>query len=84
MGVTAKDMDPVDALETVGQFLRPPDVTQLRERIVELRVFDVVAVELSGQPLVAVDVYLDPKRKPGLQLDVNETQVAIHEVVVEL
>ena len=49
-GVAAKHMDPVDALETVGQFLRPPDVTQLQERIVELRVFDTVTVELPGQP----------------------------------
>ena len=59
-----------------GQFLCPLDVTQMQECIVDLDELDVVVIEPSCQPLVAVDVHLNPKREPGLQLDVNETQVA--------
>lgn len=56
----------------------------MQERIVDLDELDVVVIELPCEPLVAVDVHLNPKREPGLQLDVNETQVAVNEVVVQL
>jgi hypothetical protein len=77
-------MNPVDPLETVGQLLRPLDVAQPHERIVELHVLDVVTIELPSQPLVAVDVDLDLKREPTLELDVDEPQVSVQEVVVEV
>jgi hypothetical protein len=83
-GITAEHMNPVDSLETVGQLLRPLDVAQPHERIVELHVLDVVTIELPSQPLVAVDVDLDLKREPTLELDVDEPQVSVQEVVVEV
>ena len=52
--------------------------------IVDLRILDLVVIELTGQPLVPIDIYLDLKREPGLQLDVNEPQVVVHEVVVKM
>ena len=83
-GITAERMNPVDPLETVGQLLRSLDVAQPHERIVELHVLEVVAIELPSQPLVAVDVDLDLKREPTLELDVDEPQVSVQEVVVEV
>ena len=83
-GVPAEHMNPVHSLETVGQFLRSLDVAQPQERIVELRVLDVVTIELPSQPLVAVDVDLNLAREPALELDVNESKIRVLEVVVEV
>ena len=83
-GIPAEHVNPVDPLETVGQLLRPLDVAQPHERIVEFRVLDVVTIELPSQPLVPVDVDLDLKREPTLELDVDEPQVSAQEVVVEV
>src|SRR5258708_5489926 len=47
-------------------------------------VLDPAPVELARQPLMAVEVDLHLEREPGLQLDVDEPQLAIHEVVIEL
>jgi len=43
-----------------------------------------VAIESAREPLVAVDVDLDREREPGLQFDVDEAELTVHEVVVEL
>jgi hypothetical protein len=83
-GIAAEHMNPVDPLETAGQLLRSLDVAQPHERIVELHVLEVVAIELPSQPLVAVDVARDLKRGPTLELDVDEPQVSVQEVLVEV
>src|SRR5207249_8428775 len=44
---------------------------------------DSILLQLSGEPLVSVDVHLYLKRKPGLQLDVDQAEVAVHEVVIK-
>ena len=58
-GIPAEHMNPVHSLETVSQLLRALDVAQAHESVVELRVLDVVTIELPIQPLVAVDVDLE-------------------------
>ena len=83
-GVPAEHMNPVDPLETIRQLLRPLDVAQAHERIVELHVLHAVTVKLPSQPLVAVDVNLNLAREPALELDVDESQVIVQEVVVEV
>src|SRR5712664_2173096 len=84
LGVAPEHPDPVDALELVGDLLRARDVAQAREGVVDLEVLDPAPVELARQPLVTVEIDLHLEREPGLQLDVDEPQLAIHEVVIEL
>jgi len=43
----------------------------------------VLAVELSGQPLVAVDIDLKGQGEPGRQADVQQTKLGIEEVEIE-
>ncbi len=74
---------PVDARELVGDLLRALDVAQPDDSVVDLEVLDPAPVELARQPLVTVEVDLHLEREPGLQLDVDESQLAVHEVVVE-
>jgi hypothetical protein len=73
-------MNPVDSLETVGRLLISLDVAQTHERMVELDVLDVVTIKLLSQPLVAVDVDLNPTREPTLEPDADEPQVSVQEV----
>ena len=42
-----------------------------------------LAVELSGQPLVAVDIDLKGQGEPGRQADVQQTKLGIEEVEIE-
>src|SRR5258708_6967246 len=63
---------------------RSHDVAQTREGVIDLEVLDPAPVELARQPLVTVEIDLHLEREPGLQLDVDQTQLAIHEVVIEL
>jgi hypothetical protein len=43
-----------------------------------------MAVEPAREPLVAVDVDLDRERESSLDLHVDQTALAVHEVAVEL
>ena len=64
--------------------MRAHDVAQAREGVIDLEVLDPAPVGLARQPLVTVEVDLHLEREPALQLDVDESQLAIPEVVVEL
>ena len=83
-GVAVEHVHPVDTLEAIGQLLRRFGIAQTQKRVVQLQVRDTVLAHLPGQPLVAVDVHLDPEGKPRLQLHVDEAEVAVHEIVVEV
>src|SRR5206468_198542 len=83
-GIAPEHPNPVDARELIGDLLRALDIAQAHEGVVELEVLDSASVEPPCQPLVTVEVDLHLEREPGLQLDVDESQLAIHEVVVEL
>src|SRR2546426_1894023 len=83
-GIAPEHPDPVDAWELIGDLLPALDIAQAQESVVELEVLDSSSVELARQPLVTVEVDLPLEREPALQLDVDESQLAIPEVVVEL
>jgi hypothetical protein len=68
----------------VGDLLRALTVAQAHECVVDLEVLDPAPVELARQPLVTVEIDLHLEGEPGLQLEVDEPQLAIHEVVIEL
>jgi hypothetical protein len=80
----AEDAHPVHAGKTVGQSLRAHQVAHLQEDVVALEVLQPMAVEPARELLVAVDVDLDREREPGLDLHVDQTELAVHEVAVEL
>lgn len=48
-----------------------------------LEVMDAMTRELSGQPFMPVNVDLDAKRKPRLNLDMDEAELSVEEVIVE-
>ena len=56
----------------------------MHKGVIGLAVLQPVAVELAREPLVAIHIDLDRKREPGLDLDVDEPELAVHKVVVEL
>jgi hypothetical protein len=67
----------------VGKGLCAGEVLDPEENVVELGGADGVPRELVGEPFMAVEVNLDLQGEPGLPLDVDEPELAVHEVVVE-
>ena len=53
------------------------------KRVVLLHETQLLMHHLLGQPFVAVDIDLDGERQPGLQPDVDQSELRIEEVVVE-
>jgi len=79
-GQTIKgDMQLVDR-EGVGERLRLGAVTEGAERIVEWFDGDAGLPELSGQPVVAVAVELQPERRPGRDAEITQTELRINGV----
>jgi hypothetical protein len=83
-GVSVQQPRPVQVGEPIGQALRSRQVADADEDVVDLGVLDAAGRELARQPLVAVEVDLDLQREPGLHPNVQQTQIAVHEVVVQV
>ena len=73
----------MSAANAVGEALGLDGVVELGERVVLLHEAQLLLHHLLGQPFVAVDVDLDGERQPGLQADVDQTELGIEEIVVE-
>src|SRR5438270_2917427 len=74
---------PFLAQQLVGNLLCLGGVAQDQKSVVAALVAEVLAVELSGQPLVAVDIDLKGQGEPGRQADVQQTKLGIEEVEIE-
>ncbi len=68
--------------EGVGERLRLGAVAEGAERIVEWFDGDAGLPELSGQPVVAVAVELQPERHPGRDPEITQTELRINEVEI--
>src|SRR3954452_12814419 len=60
------------------------DVLDPQKDIVVLGVANVIGREFARQPLVAIEIDLDLKRKPGLNTHMDQAKVAIHEIEVQV
>jgi len=68
--------------EGIGKRLRLGAVTEHAERIVERLDGDALLTELSGQPVVAVAVELQPERRPRRHTQIAQAELLIDEVEV--
>src|SRR5207248_9111615 len=82
-GQGAQKAWPFLAEKPVGKLLCLGRVVQDQKSVVAALVAEVLAVELSSQPFVAVDVDLHGQGEPGGQADVQETELRIEEVEIE-
>ena len=67
---------------SVGNSLGGSPIVDLEKRIVELRVADLSAVQLAGQPIVAVAVELQAERAPGRDPQIAQAQFLIDEIEI--
>src|SRR5262249_25578164 len=74
---------PFVAQQVVGELLGLGDIAQGRKDVVALLEGDALLVEGSGQPLVAVEIDLGRKGKPGWQSDMEKSKGGIEEVEVK-
>ncbi len=58
-------------------------IVELCKRVVLLHEAQFFLHHLLGQPFVAVDIDLDSERQPGLQADMDQTELRIEEVVIK-
>jgi hypothetical protein len=83
VGVALEGLHPVPEDQAIRKGLRAREVLDPEKDVVELGVAEGVTRELMGEPFMAVEVELDLQREPGLQLDVDQPELAVHEEVVE-
>ncbi len=74
---------PVLVREAVRELLRPLTVGDPGERVVLFAIGDAMPVQLARQPLMAVQADLDDQRKPGLDADVQQSELAVQEIEVQ-
>src|SRR5262249_12047367 len=82
-GPAVQDPHPAETREAVGQGLGLGWVVELGEGVVLLHEAAAGAMQLAGQPVVAVDVDLGGEREPGRHPDVAEAELRIEEVEVK-
>ena len=82
-GEPLEDHRPRQGRKPIGEPLGAARVFEPEEGIVEALVPEAPLIELVGEPVMAVEVDLDGEREPGLQADVEETELAVQEVEVE-
>jgi len=81
--IAAQNPIPIEAGETIGLALRFDGFIELDEGVVFLHETQFQPSHLLGQPVVAIDVDLERKRSPGLQADMDQTELGIEKIVVE-
>jgi hypothetical protein len=79
-GPAVQDLDPAEAREAVGEGLCLGRVVELGQGVAVLHEANASVVELSGQPVVAVEVDLGGEGEPGLAAKVPEPELRIEEV----
>jgi hypothetical protein len=75
---------PVNAfyMEVVGQFLRPVKVVDVDKAIVEHGRRNALVGQLSRQLVMAVEIELETKRRPGWHTQVTEAKVSVDKIKV--
>ena len=68
--------------QIVGELLRSVEVGDAHEGVVEKLIVDALLGELSRQPVVAVEVDLQPEGAPGGDADVAEPELLVDEIEV--
>jgi len=75
---------PISGDETIHQFLGSGQIVYVGEAIVAFFVSNARFVQTPGQPFPAVDAHLNGERKPSLQPDMHQTELAIDVVEVDV
>ena len=83
LGIAGSQPRPIQRRKSVRQFLRLCEVFDPDKGVVELPVMNAPLIEFPSQPLMSVHIYLDLKGKPGLEPDMNQTEVSIHEIEIQ-
>jgi hypothetical protein len=81
--VAFQDVRPPQFGKAVGEPLRSRRVAQLDKGVVDLFESNAPLLELPRHVLVAIGVHLASERRPSLQADVHDSQVAVVEVVIQ-
>ena len=80
---TIQDFRPVELGKAVGEALGLDRIVELDKRVVLLHEAQFFLRHLLGKPFVAIDVELDDERQPGLQTNVDQSELGIEEVIIK-
>jgi hypothetical protein len=84
LGVLIEDGGPIQVHKAIGEPLRFGHVLDPEKDIVVLGIAEVIGREFPCEPLVPVEIDLDLHGKPSLNTHMDETEVAVHEVEIEV
>ena len=82
-GIASQDARPIETSEAIGLGLRLGRVVEFKECVVLLHEAQPQTRQLLSEPVEAVHVDLQREGSPGLQANVDESQLRVEEVVIE-
>ncbi len=81
-GVTVEQPRPIQRTKAVGEFLSSGQILDPKKCVLPFAIADSVLLQFPGEPLMSVDVNLDLQRKPCLQPDMHQPEIAMDKIKI--
>jgi hypothetical protein len=81
-GIAVENLMNTFGIQVVGQFLRPAEVVQSHKAVVQHRRRNAVPGQLGRQVVMAVEIDLKTKRRPGRNAKITQPQLGVDEIEV--
>ena len=83
IGVAIEQTGPIQRTKAVGEFLSSGQILDPKKCVLPFAIADSVLLQFPGEPLVSVDINLDLERKPCLQPDMHQPEIAMDKIEIE-